>query len=48
MSKNRLAILPNVTHYDIAMAPELVTAALAFLDAKTGPSPAPLAGDAKR
>jgi pimeloyl-ACP methyl ester carboxylesterase len=48
ISKNRLAILPNVTHYDIAMAPELVTTALAFLDAQTGPSPAPQAADAKR
>ena len=48
MSKNRLAILPNVTHYDIAMAPELVTTALPFLDGKTGPSPAPQAADAKK
>lgn len=48
MSKNRLAILPNVTHYDIAMAPELVTTALPFLDGKTGPSPAPQVADAKR
>jgi pimeloyl-ACP methyl ester carboxylesterase len=32
MSKNRLAILPDLTHYEIFMAPELVTAVLPFLD----------------
>lgn len=36
MSKNRLAILPNVTHYELFMAPELVTTALPFLDGKNG------------
>jgi pimeloyl-ACP methyl ester carboxylesterase len=35
MSKNRLAILPNLTHYEMFMAPELVTTALPFLDGKT-------------
>jgi pimeloyl-ACP methyl ester carboxylesterase len=39
MSKNRLAILPNLTHYEMFMAPELVTTTLPFLDGKTtGPS----------
>ncbi|HEY5924966.1 MAG TPA: alpha/beta hydrolase [Kofleriaceae bacterium] len=37
MSKNRLAILPNVTHYELFMAPELVTTALPFLDGKNAP-----------
>ena len=32
MSQNRLAILPNVTHYEIGLAPEMVTTALPFLD----------------
>lgn len=32
MSKNRLAILPNVTHYEMAVSPALVPTALAFLD----------------
>lgn len=31
-SQNRLAILPGRTHYDIFMAPELVTMVLPFLD----------------
>ena len=39
MAKNRLAILPNLTHYEVFMAPELVTTVLPFLDGKTtGPS----------
>ena len=39
MAKNRLAILPNLTHYEMFMAPELVTTVLPFLDGKTtGPS----------
>jgi pimeloyl-ACP methyl ester carboxylesterase len=39
MAKNRLAILPNLTHYEVFMAPELVTAVRPFLDGKTtGPS----------
>jgi pimeloyl-ACP methyl ester carboxylesterase len=38
MSKNRLAILPNLTHYEVFMAPELVTTVLPFLDGKdSGP-----------
>jgi pimeloyl-ACP methyl ester carboxylesterase len=36
MSKNRLAILPNVTHYDMFMAPQLVPTVRPFLDGKTG------------
>ena len=35
MSQNRLAILPNRTHYDVFLAPELVTTALPFLDGET-------------
>jgi pimeloyl-ACP methyl ester carboxylesterase len=37
MSKNRLAILPNLTHYEMFMAPELVAAVRPFLDGKTAP-----------
>ena len=37
MSKNRLAILPNRTHYEMAIAPELVPTVLPFLDGKTEP-----------
>ena len=36
MSKNRLAILPNVTHYEMAMSPALVSTALPFLNGATG------------
>jgi hypothetical protein len=32
MSQNRLAILPNVTHYEMFLVPELVTTALPFLN----------------
>ena len=32
MAQNRLAILPNVTHYEMAASPQLVPTALAFLD----------------
>ena len=32
MSQNRLAIIPNVTHYEMGVAPELVATALPFLD----------------
>lgn len=32
MSQNRLAILPNLTHYDIFLAPELAHTALPFLN----------------
>ena len=34
MSKNRLAILPGVTHYDMFLSPRLVETALPFLDGK--------------
>jgi pimeloyl-ACP methyl ester carboxylesterase len=36
MSKNRLAILPDQTHYDIFFSPKLVAAALPFLDGESG------------
>ena len=36
MSKNRLAILPNATHYDLLMSPQLVPTVLPFLDGKDG------------
>ncbi len=36
MSKNRLAILPNLTHYEMFMAPQLVTTVLPFLAGETG------------
>jgi pimeloyl-ACP methyl ester carboxylesterase len=32
MSQNRLAILPNLTHYEMGVAPQLVDAALPFLN----------------
>jgi pimeloyl-ACP methyl ester carboxylesterase len=32
MASNRLAILPNVTHYEMGVAPQMVEAALPFLD----------------
>jgi pimeloyl-ACP methyl ester carboxylesterase len=35
MSPNRLAIIPNRTHYDIFLAPELVTTVRPFLDGDT-------------
>lgn len=35
MSKNRLAILPGLTHYDIFMSPELGHAALPFLNGES-------------
>jgi pimeloyl-ACP methyl ester carboxylesterase len=35
MAQNRLAIIPNRTHYDIFFAPELVTTALPFLNGET-------------
>jgi pimeloyl-ACP methyl ester carboxylesterase len=37
MSKNRLAILPGVTHYEMSQTPQLVPAVLPFLDGKVGP-----------
>jgi pimeloyl-ACP methyl ester carboxylesterase len=36
MSKNRLAILPNLTHYEMFMSPALVSTALPFLDGNQG------------
>ena len=36
MSKNRLAIIPDVTHYEMFMAPQLVTTVRPFLDGKSG------------
>jgi pimeloyl-ACP methyl ester carboxylesterase len=36
MSKNRLAILPDLTHYDIFLSPAMVTTVLPFLDGKSG------------
>ena len=36
MSRNRLAILPNLTHYDIFLAPEMAQTALVFLDGRAG------------
>jgi hypothetical protein len=38
MSKNRLAILPDLTHYEIGEAPILVTTVLPFLNGQTGPN----------
>ncbi len=35
-SQNRLAILPDVTHYDMFLAPALVPTVLPFLDGKKG------------
>jgi pimeloyl-ACP methyl ester carboxylesterase len=37
MSKNRLAILPNLTHYEVFMSPALPTTALPFLNGQSGP-----------
>jgi pimeloyl-ACP methyl ester carboxylesterase len=34
MSKNRLAILPDVTHYELFMSPQLAPTVLSFLQAK--------------
>jgi pimeloyl-ACP methyl ester carboxylesterase len=36
MSRNRLAILPDQTHYDVFLAPELARTVLPFLDGKSG------------
>jgi pimeloyl-ACP methyl ester carboxylesterase len=36
MSKNRLAILPDVTHYEMGMAPALAATAMPFLDKVEG------------
>lgn len=35
ISQNRLAIIPNRTHYDMFFAPELAGAVLPFLDGET-------------
>ena len=37
MSKNRLAILPGVTHYEMSLTPQLVSTVLPFLDGAMGP-----------
>jgi pimeloyl-ACP methyl ester carboxylesterase len=37
MSKNRLAILPGVTHYEMSVTPQLAPAVLPFLEGKMGP-----------
>jgi hypothetical protein len=34
MGQNRLAILPNASHYDILMSPLYVPAVTGFIDAK--------------
>jgi pimeloyl-ACP methyl ester carboxylesterase len=36
MSRNRLAILPDLTHYDVGASPRLAAAVLPFLDASAG------------
>jgi len=36
MSRNRLAILPDVTHYDMFLSPDLARTILPFLDGKSG------------
>jgi pimeloyl-ACP methyl ester carboxylesterase len=36
MSKNRLAILPDLTHYEVFLAPALVSTVLPFLDGVSG------------
>ncbi len=36
MSPNRLAILPDLTHYEMSAAPELARTVLPFLDGKSG------------
>jgi pimeloyl-ACP methyl ester carboxylesterase len=37
MSPNRLAILPDLTHYEMFLSPELPRTVLPFLDGKSGP-----------
>ena len=37
MSQNRLAILPNLTHYEMGLAPQLVETALPFLNGQVRP-----------
>jgi hypothetical protein len=36
MSRNRLAILPDLTHYEIFFAPQMAITVLPFLDGKSG------------
>ena len=36
MSRNRLAILPDLTHYEMGLAPAMAHTALPFLDGKSG------------
>jgi pimeloyl-ACP methyl ester carboxylesterase len=36
MSKNRLAILPDLTHYDIFVSPKLLETVLPFLNGESG------------
>ena len=36
MSQNRLAILPDLTHYEMFCRPELPRTVLPFLDGKSG------------
>jgi pimeloyl-ACP methyl ester carboxylesterase len=38
LSQNRLAILPNVTHYEMGVAPQMVEAALPFLNGAGRPA----------
>jgi pimeloyl-ACP methyl ester carboxylesterase len=44
MSKNRLAILPDVTHYEAGTTPVLVPTVLSFLNAKSGGQSRPDSG----
>jgi pimeloyl-ACP methyl ester carboxylesterase len=37
MSKNRLAILPDLTHYEVFLSPALAATVLPFLNGKSGP-----------
>jgi len=37
MSRNRLAIIPDVTHYEMFLSPDLPRTILPFLDGKSGP-----------
>ena len=37
MAKNRLAIIPNLTHYEMFMSPKLIPTVLPFLDDTDGP-----------
>ena len=36
MSKNRLAILPDLTHYEMGVAPAMAQTVLPFLNGKSG------------